>query len=63
MSTFSGELERSRQEMAEFQVERERQRREQLTEVQELGRRLGQVASELRHLLDHRRFRPSESDD
>lgn len=63
MSSFSGELERSRQEMADFQVERERQRREQLTEVRELGRRLGQVASELRHLLDHRRFRSEESDE
>ena len=63
MSTFSTELERSRQEMAEFQVERERQRREQLSEVRELGRRLGQVASELRHLLDHRRLRPDESDE
>lgn len=61
MTTFNGELERSRQEMAEFQVERERQRQEQLNEVRELGRRLGQVASELRRLLDHRRpFRPSE---
>nr|KAG5711466.1 hypothetical protein BaRGS_025893 [Batillaria attramentaria] len=61
MTTFNGELERSRQEMAEFQVERERQRQEQLNEVRELGRRLGQVASELRRLLDHRRpFRPSD---
>lgn len=62
MTTFNGELERSRQEMAEFQVERERQRQEQLNEVRELGRRLGQVASELRRLLDHRRpFRPSDN--
>ncbi|XP_076468618.1 uncharacterized protein LOC143299364 [Babylonia areolata] len=63
MANFSGELERSRQEMADFQVERERQRREQLAEVRELGQRLGQVASELRHLLGNRRLRPSDSDD
>ncbi|KAK7102978.1 ras guanine nucleotide exchange factor Y-like [Littorina saxatilis] len=64
MSNFSGELERSRQEMADFQLERERQRREQLTEVRELGRRLGQVASELRLLLNHRtQLSPSDSDD
>ena len=58
MSSFSGELDRSRQEMAEFQQERERQRREQLDEVRELGQRLGQVASELRRLLEHRRNLP-----
>lgn len=61
MTTFSSELERSRQEMADFQVERERQRREQLTEVRELGHRLGQVANELRYLLNHRRIQPSDS--
>lgn len=63
MSTFSGELERSRQEMADFQIERERQRREQLSEVRELGRRLGQVASELRRLLDQRHSNQHDSSD
>ncbi|XP_012945564.1 solute carrier organic anion transporter family member 1C1 [Aplysia californica] len=63
MSSFSGELDRSRQEMADFQQERERQRREQLEEVRELGQRLGQVASELRRLLEHRRHLPVFSDD
>ncbi|XP_055883904.1 uncharacterized protein LOC106077903 [Biomphalaria glabrata] len=62
MSTFSGELDSSRQEMIDFQLERERQRREQLEEVRELGQRLGQVASELRRLLEHRRFITSFSD-
>ena len=55
MTSFTGELDRNRQEMADFQQERERQRREQLDEVRELGQRLGQVASELRRLLEHRR--------
>lgn len=63
MTSFSGELDRSRQEMAEFHQERERQRREQLEEVRELGQRLGQVASELRRLLEHRRYITSFSDD
>ncbi|CAL1526528.1 unnamed protein product [Lymnaea stagnalis] len=63
MTSFSGELDRSRQEMAQFQQERERQRREQLEEVRELGQRLGQVASELRRLLEHRRFISSFSDE
>lgn len=55
MTSFTGELDRNRQEMADFQQERERQRREQLDEVRELGQRLGQVASGLRRLLEHRR--------
>lgn len=62
MSSFSGELDRNRQEMMEFQQERERQRRDQLEEVRELGQRLGQVAFELRRLLEQRRQLPNFSD-
>ncbi|CAG5124388.1 unnamed protein product [Candidula unifasciata] len=63
MTSFSGELDRNRQAMAEFQLERERHRQEQLEEVRELGQRLGQVASELRRLLEQRRHIHSFSDD
>lgn len=63
MTSFSGELDRNRQAMAEFQLERERHRQEQLEEVRELGQRLGQVASELRRLLEQRRHIHNFSDD
>lgn len=63
MTSFSGELDRGRQEIAEFQLERERRRQEQLEEVRELGQRLGQVASELRRLLEQRRHIHNFSDD
>lgn len=55
MNTFSSELDRGRTDIAAFQDQRERRRQEQLEEVRDLGRRLGQVASELRQLLEHRR--------
>ena len=55
MTSFSGELERSRAQVSEFASQRERQRQDQLEEVRELGQRLGQVAAELRRLLEHRR--------
>lgn len=63
MSSFAGEVDRNRQEMADFQQERERARREQLDEVRELGQRLGQVAGELRRLLENRRHQTIFSDD
>ncbi|XP_069141250.1 uncharacterized protein [Argopecten irradians] len=55
MTTFSSELDRGRNDIAAFQDQRERRRQEQLDEVRDLGRRLGQVATELRQLLDNRR--------
>lgn len=55
MSVFSTELDRGRQDLTSFQEERERRRQEQLAEVQNLGRRLTQVAQELRGLLSQRR--------
>ncbi|XP_060069554.1 uncharacterized protein LOC132549624 [Ylistrum balloti] len=55
MTTFSSELDRGRNDIAAFQDQRERRRQEQLDEVRDLGRRLGQVATELRQLIDHRR--------
>ena len=54
MGAFSVELDRGRRDLTEFQEERERRRTEQLQEVQELGRRLGHVAQELRGLLNQR---------
>ncbi|OWF56227.1 uncharacterized protein LOC110449832 [Mizuhopecten yessoensis] len=55
MTTFSSEVDRGRNDIAAFQDQRERRRQEQLDEVRDLGRRLGQVATELRQLLDTRR--------
>ena len=55
MTTFSSELDRGRRELSEFQEQRELRRQEQLTEVRDLGRRLGGVATELRRLLEQRR--------
>ncbi|RUS87961.1 hypothetical protein EGW08_004239 [Elysia chlorotica] len=55
MTSFSGELERSRVQVSDLASQRERQRQDQLEEVRELGQRLGQVAAELRRLLEHRR--------
>ncbi|KAK3605839.1 hypothetical protein CHS0354_002477 [Potamilus streckersoni] len=57
MGAFTVELERGRREISEFQEERERRRQEQLEEVRDLGRRLGNVATELRRLLNQRRLR------
>ncbi|XP_046568471.1 uncharacterized protein LOC124276857 [Haliotis rubra] len=54
MTTFGTELEQRQQEVFDVNAERERHRQEQLQEVRELGRRLGQVASELRRLLNQR---------
>lgn len=55
MTSFSGELERSRAQVSQIASLREQQRQDQLEEVRELGQRLGQVAAELRRLLEHRR--------
>lgn len=55
MTNFTNELERGRREIEDFQEERERRRQEQLSEVRELGQRLGVVAQELRRLLTQRR--------
>ncbi|KAH3828074.1 uncharacterized protein DDB_G0281497-like isoform X1 [Dreissena polymorpha] len=55
MTTFSSELNRGREDLTSFQVERERRRQEQMSEVRDLGRRLTQVANELRGLLTQRR--------
>ncbi|XP_041347536.1 uncharacterized protein LOC121367435 [Gigantopelta aegis] len=63
MDTFGSELEQHQQEVISIHVERERQRQEQLDEVRELGRRLGQVASELRRLLSQRRTIRDELND
>ncbi|XP_050413182.1 uncharacterized protein LOC126827728 [Patella vulgata] len=46
----------------DLQLEQGNLRRQQLQEVQELGRRLGQVAAELRQLLDHRQIVSRDSD-
>ena len=63
MDTFGSELEQHQQEVINIHAERERQRQEQLDEVRELGRRLGQVASELRRLLSQRRTIRDELND
>ncbi|KAL3851979.1 hypothetical protein ACJMK2_015668 [Sinanodonta woodiana] len=62
MGAFTVELERGRREISEFQEERERRRQEQLEEVRDLGRRLGNVATELRRLLNQRRLRDTLDD-
>lgn len=55
MNAFSSELDRGRQDLTDFQTEREIRRQEQMAEVRDLGRRLTQVAAELRGLLSQRR--------
>ncbi|KAK6177103.1 hypothetical protein SNE40_015275 [Patella caerulea] len=62
MSTYADDADQHAEEAYTFQEERENSRRQQLQEVQELGRRLGQVAAELRQLLDHRRIISRDSD-
>lgn len=51
MALFVSELEDNQVDIIDMQQERERQRQQHLNEVHELGRRLGQVAADLRHLL------------
>ena len=55
MGAFSTELDRGRQDLNDFQAERESRRQEQMAEVRDLGRRLSQVATELQGLLSQRR--------
>lgn len=62
MNAFSTELDRGRQDLTEFQSEREIRRQEQMAEVRDLGRRLSQVATELRGLLSQRRQIRSQID-
>ncbi|KAL5013203.1 hypothetical protein ScPMuIL_007473 [Solemya velum] len=63
MVVFTAELERGRQEIADFQEEREQRRQAQLDEVRDLGQRLGQVATELRRLLTERNTIRNHLDD
>ncbi|ESO99738.1 hypothetical protein LOTGIDRAFT_238735 [Lottia gigantea] len=61
VSSFGEDDDRQVPEVETFHEEREYNRQQQMQEVHELGRRLGQVARELRELLDHRRNNRSQS--
>lgn len=63
MLVFTAELERGRQEIADFQEQREQERQAQLDEVRDLGQRLGYVATELRRLLVERHTIRNHLDD
>lgn len=62
MTAFSSELDRGRQDLTDFQTERELRRQEQMAEIRDLGRRLSHVATELRGLLSQRRVIQSQID-